>query len=176
MCGNIIRGRTSPNLDFFSEGGSFWSNNTTILLATTTDEDRQGNTRNYCNSCGYESVALIPIRANGYILGLIQLNDHRIGMFTEDLIEFLEMMGELMGMKVFYSPMFTPPIQYQTSPKNIKICCHCKNLQDPLDEWQDFETYFLNWDNTRFSHGICPDCYEENYGELIKKGIDKVHQ
>ncbi|MCP4762320.1 MAG: GAF domain-containing protein [archaeon] len=176
MCGNIIRGRTNPDQDFFSECGSFWSNNTTRLLATTTDEDRQANTRNYCNSCGYESVALIPIRANGYILGLIQLNDHRIGMFTEDLIEFLEMIGELMGMKVFYSPMFTPPIQCQTTPKYFTICCHCRNLKDPTGVWKDFETYFLNWENSRFSHGICPNCYEKNYAELIKKGSDEVHQ
>ena len=61
MCGNIIRGRTDPSFPFFSDKGSFWSNHTSKLLATTTDEDRQSHTRNYCNSCGYESVALIPI-------------------------------------------------------------------------------------------------------------------
>jgi len=41
MCGNIIRGRTDPVLTFFTEGGSFWSNCTTDLLASTTEEDRQ---------------------------------------------------------------------------------------------------------------------------------------
>ncbi len=41
MCGNIIRGRTDPSFPFFSDKGSFWSNHTSKLLATTTDEDRQ---------------------------------------------------------------------------------------------------------------------------------------
>ena len=65
MCGNVIRGRTNPALPFFTEGGSFWSNCTTELLASTTEEDRQARTRNRCNGEGYESVALIPLRANG---------------------------------------------------------------------------------------------------------------
>jgi len=103
MCGNIIRGRFDPSLEFFTDGGSFWSGHTTELLASTTEEDRQATTRNYCNSCGYESVALIPIKARGERVGLVQINDMRIGMFTEDLIEFVEMLGEQIGLAVHNS-------------------------------------------------------------------------
>jgi hypothetical protein len=49
MCGNIISGRFDPLRPFFTKGGSFWSNNTTELLASTTDADRQARTRNRCN-------------------------------------------------------------------------------------------------------------------------------
>ena len=89
MCGNIIRGRLDPSLPFFSGGGSFWSNHTSALLAATSEEDRHGRTRNYCNSCGYESVALIPIPIQGERIGLLQLNDRRRGMLTESLVEYL---------------------------------------------------------------------------------------
>jgi len=107
MCGNIIKGRFDPNLPFFTKGGSFWSNHTTELLANTTETERQAHTRNYCNSCGYESVALIPIHAGNDTLGLIQLNDHRIGMFTIDFIEFLEMITNQVGLAVKNSNTFT---------------------------------------------------------------------
>ncbi|MGB7062669.1 MAG: PAS domain S-box protein, partial [Candidatus Zixiibacteriota bacterium] len=40
MCGNVILGRTDPAAPFFTEGGSFWTNSTTDLLASTSDEDR----------------------------------------------------------------------------------------------------------------------------------------
>lgn len=90
MCGNVICGRTDPSLPFFTEGGSFWSNCTTELLASTSEEDRQSRTRNRCNSEGYESVALVPIRAANTCDGLLQLNDHRRDVFTIDLISFLE--------------------------------------------------------------------------------------
>ncbi len=41
MCGNILRGRFDPNLPFFTETGSFWTNSTTELLASTTEAERQ---------------------------------------------------------------------------------------------------------------------------------------
>jgi signal transduction histidine kinase len=100
MCGNIIRGTFDPSLPFFTIKGSFWSNNTTALLASTSENERQGRTRNYCNSCGYESVALIPIQIRDKRIGLVQLNDKRVGMFSEDLIEYMEMIGEQIGLAV----------------------------------------------------------------------------
>jgi signal transduction histidine kinase len=87
MCGNVIQGRTDPSKPFFTAKGSFWTNNTTELLATTTDSDRQARTRNRCNGEGYESVALIALRVGGDTLGLLQLNDRRKGMYSIEMIE-----------------------------------------------------------------------------------------
>jgi PAS domain S-box-containing protein len=93
MCGNVLQGRTDPSLPFFSQGGSFWTNCTTELLATSTEKDRQSRTRNRCNGEGYESVALIPLRSELETIGLLQLNDRRTGRFTIDMIGFLEGIG-----------------------------------------------------------------------------------
>ncbi len=90
MCGNVICGRFNPAKPFFTPGGSFWSNSTTRLLATTTDADRQARTRNRCNGEGYESVALIPLPLGDRRLGLLQMNDHRPNMFTLEGIELWE--------------------------------------------------------------------------------------
>jgi PAS domain S-box-containing protein len=97
MCGNILRGRTNPALPFFTEGGSFWTNNTTQLLATTTEADRQTRTRNRCNVEGYESVAIIPLRSGDEIIGLLQFNDHRPDRFTPETIHFFEGLGASIG-------------------------------------------------------------------------------
>ena len=97
MCGNVIKGRIDSNLPFFTEGGSFWSNCTTELLAGTTEKERQGRTRNRCNSFGYESVALIPLRAEGEIAGLLQINDHRRNRFSLETINFLESVAAEIG-------------------------------------------------------------------------------
>jgi PAS domain S-box-containing protein len=69
MCGNVICGRFNPAKPFFTEHGSFWSNNTTAMLRSTTDADRQTRTRNRCNGEGYESVALLPLRLGEQRLG-----------------------------------------------------------------------------------------------------------
>jgi len=100
MCGNVLSGRTDPARPFFTEGGSFWTNSTTGLLDGTSDEDRGAQTRNRCNTAGYESVALIPIRASEEIIGLLQLNDTRANCFTPVMIRFLEQMGASIGMAI----------------------------------------------------------------------------
>ena len=97
MCGNVICQRTDTSLPFFTEGGSFWTNSTTELFASTTEKDRRARTRNRCNGEGYESVALIPLRSDGETVGLLQLNDRRKGMFTLETIEFFEGIGAGIG-------------------------------------------------------------------------------
>jgi signal transduction histidine kinase len=100
MCGNILCSRVDSSKSFFTQGGSFRSNNTTLLLATTTDSDRMARTRNRCNSYGYESVALIPLRSGKEIIGLLQLNDHRINIFDETIIPFFERLGSAIGIAI----------------------------------------------------------------------------
>jgi PAS domain S-box-containing protein len=94
MCGQVIRGRFDPSKPFFTARGSFWTNSTSELLARTTEADRQVRTRNRCNGEGYESVALIPLRASNETFGLLQLNDRRKDRFTPSGISLLERLSE----------------------------------------------------------------------------------
>jgi len=97
MCGSVICGRFDPSKPFFSDGGSFWTNSTTQLLGGATDGDRQGRTRNRCNGQGYESVALIPVRSGAEVLGLLQLNDCRTGMFSPAAIALWERLSDYLA-------------------------------------------------------------------------------
>ena len=97
MCENVICGRFNPSKSFFTTRGSFCTNCTTELLATTTDADRQACTRNRCNGEGYESVALIALRAAGERLGLLQLNDRRKGRFSPKTILMLERLADYLA-------------------------------------------------------------------------------
>lgn len=42
----------------------------------------------------------------------------------------------------------------------LPICSYCKHIRDDQNYWQQVETYIAEHTDTRFSHGICPDCYE----------------
>ncbi len=94
MCGNIISGRFDPSKPFFTEHGSFWTNSTTELLAGTTEADRLARTRNRCNTVGYESLALVPLRAGKETFGLLQFNDKHKGRFTPEKISLLERLAD----------------------------------------------------------------------------------
>ena len=97
MCGNVICGRFDPSKSFFTMQGSFWTNSTTELLATTTDVDRQARTRNRCNGEGYESVALIALHVGEERLGLLQLNDRLKGRFTPETILMWERLTDYLA-------------------------------------------------------------------------------
>lgn len=97
MCGNVICGRFDPSKPFFTPGGSFWANDTTRLLATSADADRQTSTRNRCNGEGYESVALVAIKSHEQCLGLLQFNDRRRGMFSLETVTFWERLAGYLG-------------------------------------------------------------------------------
>jgi len=45
--------------------------------------------------------------------------------------------------------------------KILPICMYCKNIRDDANYWQSVETYISHHTHTRFSHGICPSCYEK---------------
>ncbi|MBI5696478.1 MAG: PAS domain S-box protein [Nitrospirae bacterium] len=97
MCGNVICGRYDPSKPFFTGRGSFWTNCTTELLATTTEADRQSRTRNRCNGEGYESVALLPLHLGVNTIGLLQLNDQRKGMFSRERIALWERLADYLA-------------------------------------------------------------------------------
>ena len=97
MCGNVICGRFDPSQPFFTARGSFWTNCTTELLASTTEADRQARTRNRCNGEGYESVALIALTAGEDCFGLLQLNDRRKGCFTAEGMALWERLAGYLG-------------------------------------------------------------------------------
>jgi PAS domain S-box-containing protein len=93
MCGNVICRQFDPLKPFFTAQGSFWTNSTSELIAATMDTDLQAHMCKRCNSKGYESVALIALRVDEDILGILQLNDTRKGLFSQEKIKILERLG-----------------------------------------------------------------------------------
>jgi len=99
MCINVVKGTTNPELSFYTPGGSFYINGTTRFLATISEKDK-GETRNTCNRFGYESVALIPIRVEGNIVGLVHLADPRENMVPLQKVQILEDIALQLGMAI----------------------------------------------------------------------------
>ncbi len=96
-CGLVIAGKTDPSNPLFTPGGSCWTNDSLSLPRTPDDNDPRLHPRNQCIHFGYASVALIPIRTQERIIGLIQINDHRKGCFTLETVEILEGVAGYIG-------------------------------------------------------------------------------
>jgi signal transduction histidine kinase len=90
ICGMVLSGRTGPGNPHFTVAGSFWCNNYLPLMDPPPDRDFRPHPRNRCVHVGYASVALIPIRNEGRIVGLLQFSDRRPGCFSLESVELLE--------------------------------------------------------------------------------------
>jgi DNA-binding response OmpR family regulator len=42
----------------------------------------------------------------------------------------------------------------------LPICSYCKKIRRDGNYWQQLETYLSEHSEARFSHGVCPDCFE----------------
>ena len=47
----------------------------------------------------------------------------------------------------------------------VPICANCKKIRDDSGYWNQIETYVQKHSEAEFSHGMCPDCSEEFYGD-----------
>lgn len=50
----------------------------------------------------------------------------------------------------------------------LPICSYCKKIRDDQNYWQQVEQYVTERTEARFTHGICPSCYER----YIKPELD----
>jgi hypothetical protein len=49
----------------------------------------------------------------------------------------------------------------------IPICARCKKVRDDKGYWHQVEEYISKRSDVDFSHGICPECVEKFYPELL---------
>lgn len=97
-CGRVLCGDTDETLKYYTHGGSFWTNELQKLFKN--QEKTVPNIQIMCDQSGYQSVALIPLKSNGEISGLLQLNAKRKNVFNVGLIEFFEELGASIGISI----------------------------------------------------------------------------
>ena len=55
--------------------------------------------------------------------------------------------------------------EVQTLQGILPICAHCKAVRNDQGFWQQVEVYFREHSGAQFTHGICPKCMQEHFGE-----------
>ena len=53
----------------------------------------------------------------------------------------------------------------------LPICSSCKKIRDDKGYWTQIESYIHKHSDAEFSHGICPDCAKNLYGELYEEVV-----
>ncbi len=72
--------------------------------------------------------------------------EREVALRTRELQEKLEEITQLQGI--------------------LPMCSYCKKVRDDADYWQRVDEYISRHSEVRFSHCICPECYEKVNAEL----------
>jgi len=55
----------------------------------------------------------------------------------------------------------------------LPICSYCKKIRDDQNYWQQVEAYVGKHSDAKFSHSICPQCYEDIIKpQMVQMGVD----
>ena len=92
----ITRSIETPDRALVTANGSFRCENLGEFVGSLSPE-QQERYRGACARQGYKSLAVVPIRYQGQILGAIHLADPREGHFRAATVEFIESMSPLIG-------------------------------------------------------------------------------
>lgn len=58
----------------------------------------------------------------------------------------------------------------------LPICSYCKKIRDERSVWQPLEAYVADHSDVAFSHGVCPDCYEDIVKPEIEAAINEAKE
>jgi sigma-B regulation protein RsbU (phosphoserine phosphatase) len=51
----------------------------------------------------------------------------------------------------------------------LPICSYCKRIRDDQNYWQQVDAYVAAHSRLRFTHGVCPDCWEKEVKPQFQK-------
>jgi hypothetical protein len=59
--------------------------------------------------------------------------------------------------------------EVRTLQQILPLCSYCRKIRNDDNYWQSVETYLTQHTQAKFSHGICPDCYETEVTPQLNK-------
>jgi hypothetical protein len=95
---------------------------------------------------------------------------HFMGEFSESFNSMVEALAEKERIEVALRETRS---QVQHLEGIIPICMYCKQIRDDKEAWHRVEDYISTHSEAKFSHGICPTCFEKTMAKYGMKNVDE---
>ncbi len=132
-----------------------------------------------------KNVMFAPLNLDGKTVGLLGLAN-KPSDFTDADAEIATVFGELAAIALAnsrYLDLLNEKNQalehalseIKTLRSILPMCSHCRKVRDNEGVWERLETYLSDHTDTRFSHGLCPDCLRELYPDDADEIIEQLN-
>jgi len=114
------------------------------------------------------------VDANGMALGTLCVIDHQSRRLTTHQRHLLQTVTRqvmaLLELRRVSHCLAHALEQVKTLKGLLSICSWCKRIRDDHGDWNPVEVYLHQQTGTEFSHGICPECLNEQFPKSSRKG------
>ena len=130
-----------------------------------------------------KNVMFAPLNIDGKTAGIMGLAN-KPSNFTDVDAEIASIFGELAAIALVNSRnldllnektrfLERALFEIKTLRSILPMCSHCRKIRDDEGVWAHLETYVSAHTDTRFSHGLCPDCFRELYPEEADRILEE---
>jgi len=165
VCIRVIKEMPDPQeASVMTPYGSFYSNNTMKFVEGLTKE-KKARYRGACVRNRVTSVAVIPVRYQGRILGAIHLADEKEGMVSLKIVEFVELISPLIGEALYrFSIEDQLRRNYEALQRSEKRLSEAQRIAN-IGHWDwDIRTNELYWsDEIYHIFGLDPQLFGTTY-------------
>lgn len=131
------------------------------------------------------NVMFAPLNLNGKTVGLLGLAN-KPAAFTDADAEIATVFGELAAIALANSrhldllneknqELERAMSEIKTLRSILPMCSHCRKVRDDKGVWERLDAYVSDHTDTRFSHGLCPDCLREMYPDDADAIIEQLN-
>ncbi|MBN1833216.1 MAG: GAF domain-containing protein [Deltaproteobacteria bacterium] len=132
-----------------------------------------------------KNVMFAPLNIDEKAAGIIGLAN-KPSNFTDADAEIASVLGELAAIALANSrhldllnektlSLERAILEIRTLRSILPMCSHCRKVRDDKGVWSRLEAYVSTHTDTRFSHGLCPDCMRELYPEHADKIMEELN-
>ena len=131
------------------------------------------------------NVMFSPLNIEGKTVGIMGLAN-KPSDFTNADAEIATVFGELAAIALANSryldllnekneALERALSEIKTLRSILPLCSHCKKVRDDEGVWERLDAYVSDHTDTRFSHGLCPDCLRELYPDDADEIIEQLN-
>ena len=99
---------------------------------------------------------------------------HAIAAYQRTVFDLLEEVEQQRDQQTILNTQLREALaDVRTLQGLIPICSKCKKIREDTGYWEHVETYVQKHTEAAFTHGLCPTCGEQLYGELWRTGMKR---
>jgi GAF domain-containing protein len=131
------------------------------------------------------NVMFAPLNIEGKTVGIIGLAN-KPSDFTDKDAGIASVFGELAAVALansrYLDLLNEKTVSLERALSEVKtlrsllpICANCRKVRDDEGLWSQLDAYLSSHTDTRFSHGLCPDCMRKLYPEYADSVIERLN-